>query len=130
VSAELLRTFRFLEGNFLWSSVLFLTFAAIGATVRWRVQKLRIWKVWVGTLSVNAVSSFLVGLLIASNPGNEIITVVSGGLLGSLSTFSTIIMQALERIEARKYSSSLFVIGMNIVLGVLFAYIGLEIGDR
>ena len=130
MSAELLRTFRFLEGNFLWSSVLFLTFAAIGATVRWRVQKLRIWKVWVGTLSVNAVSSFLVGLLIASNPGNEIITVVSGGLLGSLSTFSTIIMQALERIEARKYSSSLFVIGMNIVLGVLFAYIGLEIGDR
>ena len=70
------------------------------------------------------------GLLIASNPGNEIITVVSGGLLGSLSTFSTIIMQAVERIEARKYSSSLFVIGMNIVLGVLFAYIGLEIGDR
>mgnify|MGYP001330301550 FL=1 len=130
MSAELLRTFRFLEGNFLWSSVLFLTFAAIGATVRWRVQKLRIWKVWVGTLSVNAVSSFLVGLLIASNPGNEIITVVSGGLLGSLSTFSTIIMQAAERIEARKYSSSLFVIGMNIVLGVLFAYIGLEIGDR
>ena len=68
------------------------------------------------------------GLLIASNPNNEIITVVSGGL-GSLSTFSTIIMQAVERIEARKYSSSLFVIGMNIVLGVLFAYIGLEIGD-
>ena len=129
MSAELLRTFRFLEGNFLWSSVLFLIFAATGATVRWRVQKLRIWKVWVGTLSVNAVSSFLVGLLIASNPGNEIITVVSGGLLGSLSTFSTIIMQAVERIEARKYSSSLFVIGMNIVLGVLFAYIGLEIGD-
>ena len=130
MSAELLRTFRFLEGNFLWSSVLFLIFAATGATVRWRVQKLRIWKVWVGTLSINAVSSFLVGLLIASNPGNEIITVVSGGLLGSLSTFSTIIMQAVERIEARKYSSSLFVIGMNIVLGVLFAYIGLEIGDR
>ena len=129
MSAELLRAFRFLDGNFLWSSVLFLTFAATGTTVRWRVQKLRIWKVWVGTLSVNAVSSFLVGLLIASNPGNEIITVVSGGLLGSLSTFSTIIMQAVERIEARKYSSSLFVIGMNIVLGVLFAYIGLEIGD-
>ena len=55
---------------------------------------------------------------------------MSGGLLGSLSTFSTVIMQAVERIEARKYSSSLFVIGMNIVLGVLFAYIGLEIGDR
>ena len=66
MSAELLRTFRFLEGNFLWSSVLFLTFAATGTTVRWRVQELRIWKVWVGTVSVNAVSSFLVGLLIAS----------------------------------------------------------------
>ena len=53
MSAELLRTLRFLEGNFLWSSVLFLTFAATGATVRWRLQKLRIWKVWVGTLSVS-----------------------------------------------------------------------------
>ncbi len=50
------------------------------------------------------------------------------GFLGSLSTFSTVIMQSAKTIDSRNHWLTVFILGSNIVLGVLFAYIGLKFG--
>ena len=55
-------------------------------------------------------------------------TILGVGFLGSLSTFSTVIMQSAKTIEDRDYWLTVMILGLNIVLGVLFAYIGLRFG--
>ncbi len=124
----LLNSFAFVEGNFFLSVFLFLFFAGSGASIRWRLQNLHLWDSWVSTVIVNIFSSFFIGFLVAANPASSGVTVLGGGFLGSLSTFSTVIMQTAKTIENRDHWLTVLIIGSNIVLGVLFAYIGLRFG--
>ena len=128
MSLSLLNSFAFTEGNFFISAVLFLFFAGSGASIRWRLQNLSLWDDWISTALVNIFSSFFIGFLVASNPASEVVTILGVGFLGSLSTFSTVIMQTAATIENRNCRTSIFILGSNIVLGVLFAYIGLRFG--
>ncbi len=127
MSLPLLDSFAFTEGNFFLCTILFLFFAGLGTSIRWRLQNLSIWDDWISTALLNTFSSFFIGFLIASNPASEVITIFGVGLLGSLSTFSTVIMQSGAAIENRKGKTSVFILGSNIILGVLFAYIGLKL---
>ena len=128
MSCTLLYSFAFLEGNFFLSAILFLLFAGSGSSIRWRLQDLNLWDSWVSTALVNIFSSLFIGFLVASNPASEAVTILGVGFLGSLSTFSTVIMQSTESIESKKHWLTVFILGSNIVLGVLFAYIGLKLG--
>lgn len=121
-------SFAFAEGDFFLSAILFLFFAGSGASIRWRLQNLSLWGDWISTALVNVFSSFFIGLLVASNPASEVVTILGVGFLGSLSTFSTVIMQSAKTIECRNHWLTGFILGSNIVLGVLFAYIGLKFG--
>ena len=83
-----------------------------------------------GTLSANLSSSFLLGLLLASDLHPTTVTILGGGFLGSLSTFSTVIMQtADESSNGNRFTAYAYLL-MTIGLGVLLAFIGLEIGDH
>ena len=124
----LLNSFAFVEGNVFLSPILFLFFAGSGASIRWRLQNLNLWDDWISTAIVNVFSSFFIGFLAASNPASEIVTILGVGFLGSLSTFSTVIMQSAKTIDGRDHWLTVFILGSNIVLGVLFAYIGLKFG--
>ena len=124
----LLNSFAFVEGNFFLSVFLFLFFAGSGASIRWRLQRLYLWDSWVSTVFVNILSSFFIGFLVASNPASEVVTIVGVGFLGSLSTFSTVIMQSAKTIEDKDHWLTVLILGSNIVLGVLFAYIGIRFG--
>ena len=73
-------------------------------------------------------SSIFIGYLLAANPASEVVTILGVGFLGSLSTFSTVIMQSAKTIEDRDCWFTVKILGLNIVLGVLFAYIGLRFG--
>jgi CrcB protein len=128
MSASLLNSFAFTEGNFFLPAVLFLFFAGFGASIRWRLQDLSLWDDWISTALVNIFSSFFIGFLVALNPASEVLTILGVGFLGSLSTFSTVIMQTAATIENSKRRTAVFILGSNIVLGVLFAYIGLKVG--
>ena len=128
MNSALLNSFAFVEGNSFLSVFLFLFFAGFGASIRWRLQNLHLWDSWVSTVFVNIFSSFFIGFLVAANPESEIVTVIGVGFLGSLSTFSTVIMQTAKTIENRDHWLTVLILGPNIILGVLFAYIGLRFG--
>ena len=128
MNSVLLNSFAFVEGNFFLSVFLFLFFAGSGASIRWRLQNLHLWDSWISTVFVNIFSSFFIGFLVAANPASEVVTILGVGFLGSLSTFSTVIMQTAKTIENRDHWLTVLILGSNIVLGVLFAYIGLRFG--
>ena len=128
MNCALLNSFAFVEGNFFLSAFLFLFFAGSGSSIRWRLQNLHLWDSWVSTVFVNIFSSFFIGFLVAANPASEVVTVLGVGFLGSLSTFSTVIMQTAKTTENRDHWLTVLILGSNIVLGVLFAYIGLRFG--
>ena len=128
MNSAVLHSFAFVKGASFLSAFLFLFLAGCGASVRWRLQNLHLWDSWISTVCVNIFSSFFIGFLIATNPASEVVTILGVGFLGSLSTFSTVIMQSAKTIEDRDYWFTVKILGLNIVLGVLFAYIGLRFG--
>jgi len=128
MNSAVLNSFAFVKGASFLSAFLFLFLAGCGASIRWRLQNLHLWDSWISTVFVNIFSSFLIGYLIAANPASEVVTILGVGFLGSLSTFSTVIMQSAKTIEDREYWLTVMILGLNIVLGVLFAYIGLRFG--
>ena len=128
MNSAVLHSFAFVKGASFLSAFLFLFFAGSGASIRWRLQNLHLWDSWISTVCVNIFSSFFIGFLIAANPASEVVTILGVGFLGSLSTFSTVIMQSAKTIEDRDYWLTVMILGLNIILGVLFAYIGLRFG--
>ena len=128
MNSAVLNSFAFVKGASFLSAFLFLFLAGCGASIRWRLQNLHLWDSWISTVFVNIFSSFLIGYLIAANPASEVVTILGVGFLGSLSTFSTVIMQSAKTIEDRDYWLTVIILGSNIVLGILFAYIGLRFG--
>ena len=128
MNSAVLHSFAFVKGASFLSAFLFLFLAGCGASIRWRLQNLHLWDSWISTLCVNIFSSFFIGFLIAANPASEVVIILGVGFLGSLSTFSTVIMQSAKTIEDRDYWLTVMILGLNIVLGVLFAYIGLRFG--
>ncbi len=128
MNSAVLHSFAFVKGASFLSAFLFLFLAGCGASIRWRLQNLHLWDSWISTVCVNIFSSFFIGFLIAANPASEVVTILGVGFLGSLSTFSTVIMQSAKTIEDRDYWLTVMILGLNIVLGVLFAYIGLRFG--
>ena len=128
MNSAVLHSFAFVKGASFLSAFLFLFLAGCGASIRWRLQNLHLWDSWISTVCVNIFSSFFIGFLIATNPASEVVTILGVGFLGSLSTFSTVIMQSAKTIEDRDYWLTVMILGLNIVLGVLFAYIGLRFG--
>ena len=128
MNSAVLHSFAFVKGASFLSAFLFLFLAGCGASIRWRLQNLHLWDSWISTVCVNIFSSFFIGFLIAANPASEVVTILGVGFLGSLSTFSTVIMQSAKTIEDRDYWLTVMILGLNIILGVLFAYIGLRLG--
>ncbi len=119
----------FWHGSTPLTVLFFLLFAAIGSFVRWGLQEVGPWKQTMGTLCANLVSSFLLGLLIGGNYHPATITVVSSGFLGSLSTFSTVMMQTTDRSSFTNCFNSGMYLFLTIALGIISAVIGLEIGS-
>ncbi len=128
MNSAVLHSFAFVKGASFLSAFLFLFLAGCGASIRWRLQNLHLWDSWISTVCVNIFSSFFIGYLIAANPASEVVTILGVGFLGSLSTFSTVVMQSAKTIEDRDYWLTVMILGLNIFLGVLFAYIGLRFG--
>ena len=120
----------FWQNNSLLAATCFLFVAAVGSLLRWGFQLWGSSRQWLGTLSANLSSSFLLGLLLASDLHPATVTILGGGFLGSLSTFSTVIMQTADESSYRNRFTTYAYLLMTIGLGVLLAFIGLEIGSR
>lgn len=64
--------------------------AAVGGVVRYAFAGFG----WRGTLVVNVVGSFLLGLLLAVDPGRDALLTLGAGFCGALTTFSTFALEA------------------------------------
>ena len=104
------------------TAALFLAGAGVGALVRHLVSRVGLG--WVGTLAVNVVGAFALGVLVAADPGARVTTVVGAGLLGNLTTFSTFSLEASEGPTSRRVG----VIVTTLALGLTAAALGYSIG--
>jgi len=86
----------------------------------------------IGTLLVNIIGSFFIGLFVSYLNNKEISEIIIKyfliiGLLGSFTTFSAFSIETLELFKQDKISLSLLYILFSILLSILAAYIGLTL---
>jgi len=108
---------------------------AIGASLRFFISS--ICKVYfpyfpVGTLIVNIVGSFFIGLLANYLNSKEVSELffkyfVIIGLLGSFTTFSAFSIETIELLKEGKVSFSLIYILFSFVLSISAAFLGLSL---
>ena len=112
----------------------FLAVAGAGAALRWLAADR-----WPGghrgTLLVNVLGAFLLGLLAGSDASAATLTVVGTGGLGALTTFSRLAQDAVDLAEPSDDTSlgmrspgvPVLYLGTTLVLGLAAAWLGLEI---
>ena len=108
---------------------------ALGASLRFFVQsisKLYFPNFPVGTLIVNIIGSFLIGLLANYLNSKEISELfykyfIIIGLLGSFTTFSAFSIETIELINEGRISLSLIYILLSFALTISAAFLGLSL---
>ena len=120
----------FWQNSQLLTAGMFLLLAGSGSLIRWRLQCSSRWEKTSGTLIANIIASFFLGLLLGGSPSGATITVVGTGFLGSISTFSTVMMEVESDLERKRKMPALIYLSVSILGGTVAALVGLEIGAR
>lgn len=89
---------------------------------RWRSR------VPLGTLAVNVVGSFCLGLLTGLPVAGGVVLVLGAGLLGSFTTFSTWMVQSARLLDEGRRSAAAADVGLSLVLGLAAAALGWALG--
>ena len=82
----------------------------------------------VATFSVNIVGSFLIGLLTGCCREGTLLLMLTVGLCGGFTTFSTFSLQNVRMLQDGKAGMALFYIVMTVVVCVLMAWFGYHLG--
>jgi CrcB protein len=85
---------------------------------------------FVGTLAVNLIGCFLIGVLIVvaertSHLSPHAQRVLVTGLLGSLTTFSTFALHSVNLLQHGRVGAAIVNVAMNVVLGVSLTWLGM-----
>jgi CrcB protein len=83
-----------------------------------------------GTLAVNLFGSFLLGLMIGWPASSGLLLFLTAGLLGGLTTFSTLAVELLQMIIQKQWSSVIVYTAFTFIGGLSLAYAGLMIGTN
>ena len=83
-----------------------------------------------GTVTVNLLGCFVIGILIAWSEKSDALTpwmqcCVMTGLLGSLTTFSTFALDAVNLIQAGRIMTAMLNVGGQIFAGILLVVLGM-----
>ena len=96
--------------------------AAVGALLRWQTSATLPRPL--GTLGVNIVGAFVLGVLLDSTGGSDVS--VGVGLLGTLSTFSTLVDDLAVLWVERRLHAVIYGVA-TLILGVGAAWLGLQL---
>lgn len=82
-----------------------------------------------GTLIVNALGSFLLGIILIlgsrdSPLDGQIKLMLGTGLMGALTTFSTFSVETVQLLEKSQFPQAALHILLNVITGIAFAYLG------
>jgi CrcB protein len=102
--------------------------AAVGAPLRYLVSH------WsreglhavptVGTIVVNVVGSFALGLLVGSGTDGRCAALVGVGFCGALTTFSTLALEIWGALTDRRRTEAVLNVALSLALGVGAAWLG------
>ena len=82
-----------------------------------------------GTLSANLIGSFLLGFIVGALPtSTPIKSGLTTGLMGGLTTFSTLSLESAELWQSGQSSRALLHLGLHLSGGILLAIVGLSLG--
>ncbi len=85
----------------------------------------------VGIVVANVVGSLVLGALVGARTAGDLsataLTVLGTGFCGALTTWSTFVVDAAERIEGGQTSSAAAVVAVSLVLGAVAAAAGLAL---
>jgi CrcB protein len=109
---------------------------ALGALARWRIsdwaQQSSPSLLPLGTMTVNIVGSFLLGVLISASLGGSVPETwrvpLATGFLGSFTTFSTFSVETIQLIEQGQLRLAMFNLLLQLSLGLVSAAGGLALG--
>ncbi|MEH7354501.1 fluoride efflux transporter CrcB [Neobacillus drentensis] len=82
----------------------------------------------VGTLIVNLIGAFLLGLLIGMQMKGELYSLFGIGFMGAFTTFSTLMLESEQLKAAEKNKFFYSYIGCSYLIGIFLAFCGLKIG--
>lgn len=102
---------------------------ACGAVARYAITEWIPYDFPWGTLVVNVLGSFLLGVLIAVGITNEQVTpeillLVGTGALGAFTTMSTFSVDVIQLIDSGEHMPALSYMFANFILCPLFAFVG------
>lgn len=107
----------------------------VGSAARWwcdtTVQRLTESQHPVGTVVVNVVGSFLLGVLVAlvgRDAGSGVVQVIGLGLLGGYTTFSSSVVQTVRAAGTDGLATGVVHAGGTALLCVFAALLGLQLG--
>ena len=82
-----------------------------------------------GTLTVNLVGSFLLGLIIGSQLHANMTLLFGTGFMGAFTTFSTFKVENLNLYRNKKRKHLFWYLGLSYGLGILLAFLGVAVGS-
>lgn len=85
---------------------------------------------YVGTLAVNLVGCFLIGLLSPLVPSGAWRAIAITGLLGGFTTYSTFALLGVELAEAGRWGPLGWQLGLHVGGGALLVVVGARLGTR
>lgn len=106
------------------TALLFVVAAAAATFVRWQTWHTSSLRP-VGTLTVNVMGAFLLGMLIDASDGSQLVGGVAG--MGALTTFSTLIAEMVAYWEDGQRTTAVGYGLVTFVLGVGAAWLGIEL---
>jgi CrcB protein len=82
-----------------------------------------------GTLAVNFIGCFALGLLEGAAPQDDLLLLVLGkGLLAGFTTFSTLMFETLNLARAREHDRAIFNVIGSVALGIPALLLGVYLG--
>ncbi|EIJ78168.1 hypothetical protein PB1_11429 [Bacillus methanolicus PB1] len=85
-------------------------------------------KIPFGTLTVNLLGSFLLGILIGKKLGEAVYALFGIGFMGAFTTFSTLKAETLQLFEQKKTIKAAFYLAITYIGGITAGFLGLLIG--
>jgi len=101
---------------------------ALGAMARFGVGQIVVFPF--GTLTVNVLGSFLMGLAyvyFATRLGDRVPLIVMGGFLGAFTTFSAFSLDVMKLVDAERLAFALGYIVLSVSLSVIAVFAGVAL---
>ncbi len=107
------------------TTVLFLLAAGVGAAIRFSLAVRLNRRLPIGTFCANLAAAFALGVF--APLGAELDPLVRIGLLGALSTWSTLALEVSEMLRRNERSEAWIYLAATVVSGVGAAWLGLQL---